>query len=38
VLKKQRYEGHIQGYQSTTDQTVEVLRRFEAAVTNKRDV
>ena len=38
ALKKERYEGHIQGYQSTTDQTVEVLRRFEAAVTKKRDV
>ncbi len=38
ALKKERYHGHIQGYQATTEQTVEVLRRFEAAVTKRRDV
>jgi hypothetical protein len=38
ALKKERYKGHIEGYQATAEQTVETLKRFEALVTEKRDV
>lgn len=38
ALKKERYKGLIEGYQATAEQTVEVLKRFEASVTEKRDV
>jgi hypothetical protein len=38
VLKKERYKGLIEGYQATAEQTVEVLKRFEAEVTERRDV
>ena len=38
ALKKERYKGIIEGYQATAEQTVEVLKRFEAAVTERRDV
>jgi len=38
ALKKERYKGLIEGYQATAEQTVEVLKRFEALVTERRDV
>ncbi len=38
ALKKERYKGLMEGYQATAEQTVEVLKRFEASVTKKRDV
>jgi len=38
ALKKERYKGLIEGYQATAEQTVEVLKRFEASVTKRRDV
>jgi len=38
ALKKERYKGLIEGYQATAEQTVETLKRFEALVTEKRDV
>jgi hypothetical protein len=37
-LKKERYKDLIEGYQATSEKTVEVLKRFESAVTEKRDV
>jgi len=37
-IKKKNYGGLIEGYQSTAAETVEVLKRFEAAITEKRDV
>ncbi|BDV41891.1 antitoxin [Geotalea uraniireducens] len=37
-LKKKAYRGLIEGYQSTADETVEVLKKIENAVTEKRDV
>jgi type II secretory pathway predicted ATPase ExeA len=38
ALKKERYKGLIEGYQATAEQTVETLKRFEALVTERRDV
>jgi hypothetical protein len=38
VLKKERYKELIEGYQATAQSTVEVLKKFENAVTEKRDV
>ena len=38
ALKKERYKELIEGYQATAEQTVEVLKRFEASVTERRDV
>lgn len=38
ALKKERYKGLIEGYQATAEETVEVLKRFEASVTERRDV
>jgi hypothetical protein len=38
ALKKERYKDLIEGYQATAEQTVETLKRFEALVTEKRDV
>jgi hypothetical protein len=38
VLKKERYKGIIEGYQATAEETVEVLKRFEPTVTERRDV
>jgi type II secretory pathway predicted ATPase ExeA len=38
ALKKERYKGLIEGYQATAEQTVETLKRFEAQVTERRDV
>lgn len=37
-MKKKTYKGLIEGYQSTAEDTKEVLKKFEAAVTEKRDV
>jgi tRNA A-37 threonylcarbamoyl transferase component Bud32 len=37
-VKKKAYKGVIEGYQSTAEETKEVLKKFEAAVTEKRDV
>jgi predicted ArsR family transcriptional regulator len=37
-VKQQAYKGLIEGYQATAEETVEVLKRFEAAVTEERDV
>jgi len=38
ALKKERYKELIEGYQATAEQTVETLKRFEALVTERRDV
>ncbi|NJD37670.1 MAG: antitoxin [Geobacter sp.] len=37
-IKKTTYKGLIEGYQAATDETVEVLKKFEYAVTEQRDV
>jgi hypothetical protein len=37
-VKKRAFQGVIEGYQSTADETREVLKKFEAAVTEKRNV
>ncbi len=37
-IKKNTYKGLIEGYQAATDETVEVLKKFENAVTERRDV
>ena len=37
-VKKKAYKGLIEGYQSTAEDTKEVLKKFEATVTEKRDV
>lgn len=37
-VKKKTYNGLIEGYQSTAAETVKVLKKFEAAITEKRDV
>ncbi len=37
-VKKKAYKGLIEGYQSTAAETIEVLKKFESAVTEKRDV
>lgn len=38
VLKRERYKSLIEGYQATAEATVQVLKRFESAVTERRDV
>ncbi len=38
AVKKKAYKGLIEGYQSTAEETKEVLKRFEAAATEDRDV
>ena len=38
VVKREKYSSLIEGYQATADATVQVLKRFESAVTEKRDV
>ncbi|HEY6007157.1 MAG TPA: antitoxin [Geobacteraceae bacterium] len=38
ALKKKTFGKLIEGYQATAEETVEVLKKFEAAVTEKRDV
>jgi len=37
VLKHTAYRGLIEGYQATAEATVEVLKKFENAVTEMRD-
>ncbi len=37
-LKKKAHTGLIEGYQSTAEETKEVLKKFESTVTEKRDV
>ena len=37
-VKKKAYKGAIEGYRSTAEETKEVLKKFEAAVTEKRNV
>ncbi|WP_237754374.1 hypothetical protein, partial [Geobacter sp. OR-1] len=37
-VKKKTYKGLIEGYQATAEETVEVLKKFESAVTEERDV
>lgn len=37
-LKRKAYRGAIEGYRSSADETRKVLRKFEEAVTEKRDV
>ncbi len=37
-VKKQAYAKLIEGYQATAEETVEVLKKFDPAVTEKRDV
>lgn len=37
-VKKKTYNGLIEGYKSTAAETVKVLKKFEAAITEKRDV
>jgi tRNA A-37 threonylcarbamoyl transferase component Bud32 len=37
-VKKKAYKCLIEGYQATAEDTKEVLKKFEAAVTEKRDV
>jgi hypothetical protein len=37
-VKKNAFKGVIEGYQSTAEETKEVLKKFEAAVTERRDV
>jgi hypothetical protein len=38
VVKREKYSSQIEGYQATADATVQVLKRFESTVTEKRDV
>ena len=38
VVKREKYSSLIEGYQATSDATVQVLKRFESTVTEKRDV
>jgi len=38
ALKNNVYKGLIEGYQATAEATVEVLKKFENVVTEKRDV
>ena len=37
-VKKKAYKGLIEGYKSTAEETKEVLKKFETAITEKRDV
>ena len=37
-VKKKAYKGLIEGYRSTAEETKEVLKKIESAVTEKRDV
>lgn len=37
-VKKNAFKGVIEGYQSTAEETKEVLKKFEAAVTEMRNV
>lgn len=37
-VKKTAYQGVIEGYQDTAQETREILKKFEAAVTEQRNV
>lgn len=37
-VKKETYKGLIEGYRSTAEETKEVLKKFESAITEERDV
>ena len=37
-VKKKAYKGLIEGYQATAEETVEILKKMESAVTGKLDV
>ena len=37
-VKKKAYKGVVEGYQSSAEETKELLKKFEAAVTENRDV
>jgi hypothetical protein len=37
-VKKKAFKGLIEGYQATAEETVEVLKKFDPAITEKRDV
>lgn len=37
-VKKNAYKGLIEGYQSTAEETKEVLKKFETVITENRDV
>lgn len=37
-VKKNAFKGVIEGYQATAEETREVLKKFETAVTEKRNV
>lgn len=37
-VKRETFKGLIEGYRARAEETVEVLKKFEAAVTEKRDV
>jgi flagellar biosynthesis/type III secretory pathway protein FliH len=37
-VKRTAYKGLMEGYQATAEETVEVLKKFEATVTEERDV
>jgi len=37
-VKKKAYKGLIEGYQSTAEETKEVLKKFDGAATEERDV
>ena len=37
-VKAKAYQGVVEGYRASAEETKEVLKRFEAAVTEKRDV
>ncbi|MBI5655282.1 MAG: antitoxin [Geobacter sp.] len=37
-VKKKAYKGLIEGYRATAEETVEMLKRLESAVTEERDV
>ncbi len=37
-IKKKAYKGAIEGYQASAEETKEVLKKFEIAITERRDV
>jgi len=37
-VKKKAYKGLIEGYRSTAEETIEVMKKFDAVVTEKLDV
>ncbi|HEY6872181.1 MAG TPA: antitoxin [Geobacteraceae bacterium] len=38
ALKKEAFKGLIEGYRATAEETVATLKKFDPAVTEKRDV